>query len=95
MLAAQALSQESNNRQRKGAQCIDAERFVPFTQTHPDLPSDLGHKPSWSCELILVPGKGLATTGVTWYAWQWEQGETRAGTGQLWAGHGSGLFVTL
>lgn len=63
LLAMQALSQESNNRKRKG--CTNAEGFVPFTQTHPDLPSDLGHKPSWDCELILVLRKRLATEGVT------------------------------
>lgn len=73
-------------RERKG--CTNAERFVPFPQTHPDLPSDLGHKPSWDCELILVLRKHLAAAGVTWYAWQLERGETSAGTGQLWAGHG-------
>lgn len=61
LLAAQALSQERNN--RKG--CTDAERFVPFAQTQPDLPSDLGHKSSWDCELILVLGKRLAPAGVT------------------------------
>lgn len=67
LLAVQALSQESSNRKRR--RCTNAERFVPFIQTYPDLLSDLGHKPGWNCELILVLRKGLATVGVTWYAW--------------------------
>lgn len=71
LLSVQALSQESNNRKRKGSP--NAERFVLFTQMHPDLPSDLGHKPSWNCELVLVFRKRLAVAGVTWYAWQMER----------------------
>jgi len=63
LLAVQALSQESNNRKRKGY--TNAARFVPFTQKHPNLPPDLGHKPSWDCELILVLRKCLAAAGVT------------------------------
>lgn len=53
--ASQDLSQESNNRKRKG--------LFLSPSTHPDLPLALDHKPGRICELSLLLGKGWDTAG--------------------------------